>query len=87
MKLYKLFPYIDPPLFRFISERLKISSGEMVIGMFLVRQGLVQLRQTPLVALQVLFVLRIDCLELAVERRGEEERRYEELGEAIKSAM
>jgi hypothetical protein len=49
-----------------------VAGRELVEGMFLVGQTLVQLVQAPVVCLQVLLVLRVDGTQLAVQSVFEE---------------
>lgn len=48
-----------------------------------VGKRLAELRKTPIIALQVFLVFRINGFELTVKGRGKEEGTNEELGEAI----
>jgi hypothetical protein len=43
--------------------------------------------QPPVIALQILFVLRINCAQFPVQRIGKEQWFYEELSESIQGAV
>lgn len=66
MELDKLIAYLDPSLEWLIVQCLVVASGELAKGMFGVRQRLVELVQPPVIALQVLLILRIDCTQFSV---------------------
>lgn len=55
--------------------------------MFWVSEGLVELGEPPIIALQIFFILGIDSSELSIKSRGEEERFNEELRETVQRSV
>ena len=58
-----------------------------MIWVFAVGKAFVQLIQAPRVTLEILLVFRVYGSKFSIQRRRKEERRDEELGEAVKRPM
>lgn len=70
-----------------VVQRLIAASRKIVVWMVFAGQFPVQLEHAPLIALQVLLVLRVYGAQLAVECVFKEKRVDEELGETVESAI
>jgi hypothetical protein len=64
VKFEQLLAYIETKLLRFVPQRLQVAGAKMTVRMIRIRKTFLQLKDAPIVGLQVLFVF---CKRLSVK--------------------
>ena len=67
VEFHEFVPHVDTFGFRLNLQNLEITCGEVAVRVFGIRERLLELVQSPCVALQVLLVLGVNSLKLAVQ--------------------